>query len=279
MNKVLCKHKTAAAKWIAAAFCILLAVTVLTGCSLSRLGKGQQYSLKEAGEGTEDTTDGSSFYAGFDADAFAETLSTVLEDLPAYTGQLYVNLNDGVPLFTEEEKVTTEFEMYSSLDTLGRCRTAYANISPVTMPESERESISEIHPTGWRTVYYGDLVEGEVLYNRCHLIAFSLAGENANVCNLITGTRAMNAEAMLPFEISVCRYVEKTGNHVLYRVTPVFTGDNLVADGVVMEAWSVEDDGEGICFCVFCYNEQPGIVIDHATGESWLAEESNAGQD
>jgi len=180
----------------------------------------------------------------------------------------YVAINDNVPYFTDKEKKNREnFEKYSELDSLGRCGVAYANICPESMPVEERGSIGHVKPSGWQFAKY-DIVDGKYLYNRCHLIGYQLAGENANELNLITGTRYMNVQGMLPFENQVADYVEETGNHVLYRVTPEYTGDNLLADGVGIEAWSVEDDGEGICFNVFVYNIQPGIKINYATGES-----------
>lgn len=186
----------------------------------------------------------------------------------------YAVLNGNVPYFTQEEKASREaFENYSELDGLGRCGVAYANICPELMPTQERGEIGSVKPSGWHLVKY-DIVEGKYLYNRCHLIAYQLAGENANEKNLITGTRYFNVTGMLPFENEVADYVRETGNHVLYRVTPVFTGDNLVADGVQMEAYSVEDNGGGICFCVFVYNKQPGVLIDYATGESRLLAET-----
>ncbi len=187
-------------------------------------------------------------------------------------GAAYAVLNENIPFFTEEEKKNTEpFEHYSELDMLGRCGTAYANICIELMPEEEREGIGQIKPSGWHTVKY-DNIDGKYLYNRCHLIGYQLAGENANEKNLITGTRYLNTEGMLPFENKVADYVHTTGNHVLYRVTPVYEGNNLVADGVEMEAFSVEDEGEGICYHVYVYNCQPGIAIDYATGESSLLE-------
>ncbi len=197
-----------------------------------------------------------------------------LADVPEYSGEPYVILDDNVPEFAEEELTTKSFEEYSSLDELGRCGTAYANISPELMPDEERGAIGQVKPSGWQTVKYNDLIDGNYLYNRCHLIGFQLAGENANKENLITGTRYLNVTGMLPFENEVADYVKDTGNHVLYRVTPIFQGDNLVADGVQMEAKSVEDDGEGVQFNVFCYNVQPKITINYATGES--AEDKDA---
>lgn len=190
-----------------------------------------------------------------------------LADIPEYTKEPYVVIDGNEPDFSEEDITTESFETYSELDELGRCRTAYANIGQDLMPTEERGSIGQVKPTGWQTVKY-DLVDGRYLYNRCHLIGYQLTAENANEKNLITGTRYMNVEGMLPFENMVADYVKETGNHVLYRVDPVFEGGNLLAKGVQMEAWSVEDEGEGICFNVFVYNVQPGIDIDYATGAS-----------
>ena len=192
-----------------------------------------------------------------------------LSQVEEYAGEPYVEVNDNVPYFTDEDLTTQAFEWYSPLDGLGRCGTAYANICLDLMPTEERGEIGMIRPTGWHTVRYNGVVDGNYLYNRCHLIGFQLAGENANEKNLITGTRYLNVEAMLPFENLVNDYVDDTGNHVLYRVTPVFEGDDLLASGVLMEGYSVEDEGQGICFCVYCYNVQPGVEIDYATGESW----------
>lgn len=192
------------------------------------------------------------------------------EDIPSYEGEPSVEIHENQPFFSEEEFVTDTFEEYRNLDKLGRCKSAYACIGRETMPTEEREAIGQIKPSGWHTVKYPEVIKDRYLYNRCHLIAFSLAGENANEKNLITGTRYMNVEGMLPYEISIASYVERTGNHVLYRVTPVFSGSNLVADGVIMEAYSVEDEGAGIRFCVYVYNVQPGVIIDYKTGESWL---------
>lgn len=184
-----------------------------------------------------------------------------------YSEQPYIAINNNMPTF--EEVSTKSFESYSSLDELGRCGVAYACIGKDLMPTEERGSIGSVKPTGWQTVKY-DIVDGKYLYNRCHLIGFQLSGENANERNLITGTRYMNVEGMLPFENMVADYVKETGNHVMYRVTPVFEGDNLLASGVQMEAYSVEDDGEGICFNVYVYNVQPGITIDYTDGDSAL---------
>lgn len=194
-------------------------------------------------------------------------------DVPAYSGEPYTAVNNNEPYFTSDNLTTEAFENYSELDALGRCGVAYANVCLETMPTEKRGSISEVKPTGWHSVKY-DNVDGKSLYNRCHLIGYQLTAENANQQNLITGTRYLNVDGMLPFENMVADYVKETDNHVLYRVTPIFTGDNLVADGVLMEGYSVEDEGEGICFCVYAYNVQPGITIDYATGDSWLSSES-----
>lgn len=199
-----------------------------------------------------------------------QTTSAQVDTSPsAYTGSPYVVVNDNVPEFSESDYTTTSFETYGALDSLGRCTTAYANIGQDLMPTEKRGDISKVKPTGWHSVRY-DCVEGKSLYNRCHLIGYQLTAENANERNLITGTRYLNTEGMLPFENMVADYIKETDNHVLYRVTPVYDGDHLVADGVQMEALSVEDEGEGIMYNVYCYNVQPDVGIDYATGESWL---------
>ena len=190
-----------------------------------------------------------------------------LDDIPEYDGEIEYILNNNVPLFTEEDLTTESFETYSELDELGRCRVAYACVGEDIMPTEERGSISHVKPTGWVQNQY-EFVNGKSLYNRCHLIAHQLTGEDANWMNLITGTRTMN-EAMIPYENMVADYVKETGEHVLYRVTPIFNGDELVARGVQMEALSVEDNGESVCFHVYLYNVEPGVVIDYATGENW----------
>lgn len=195
-----------------------------------------------------------------------------LKDIPKYTTEAFAVVNDNVPFFTVDSTFTTSFEVYPDLDELGRCQIVYANVGTDIMPTEERGSISSVKPSGWINAKY-DCVDGSYLYNRCHLIGFQLTGENANKRNLITGTRYMNVDGMLPFENMIADYVKETKNHVMLRVYPMFEGDNLVADGVLMEAWSVEDDGEGICFNVFVYNIQPGVEINYATGESKLAEE------
>ena len=192
-----------------------------------------------------------------------------LEEVPAYEGEAYVELEGNVPSFTQEELESFPVEEYSPLDLLGRCGVARATVGLDTMPTEERGEIGQVKPSGWHTVRYDDLVEGKYLYNRCHLIGYQLTGENANEENLITGTRYLNVDGMLPFENEVADYVEDTGNHVYYQVTPIFADSELVARGVQMEALSLEDGGEGVCFNVYVYNVQPGVVIDYATGESW----------
>jgi len=189
-----------------------------------------------------------------------------IEDVPKYRGIPYVEINNNKPSFSDKDK--DRVEEYSKLDKLGRCGPAFANVGKELMPTSPRESIRDVRPSGWHTVKYDDILEDRYLYNRCHLIAFMLAGENANERNLITGTRYFNVEGMLPFEIQVADYVKSTGNHVLYRVRPIFKGNDLVARGVQMEAQSVEDGGEGISFNVYCYNVQPGIRINYKDGSS-----------
>lgn len=204
-------------------------------------------------------------------DKLADTLSTSydLKSIPEYSGEPYVTIHDNVPFFSEEELTTDAFETYSELDDLGRCGTAYANICEEIMPTEKRGKIGMIKPSGWHTVKYTG-IDGNYLYNRCHLIGYQLSAENANEKNLITGTRYLNVTGMLPFENMVADYVKETGNHVLYRVTPIYNQENLVADGVLMEAQSVENDD--LAFCVYCYNVQPGIEIDYHTGDSKSSE-------
>ena len=195
--------------------------------------------------------------------------SYTLEDVPEYTGKYYVIINNNEPSFEEKDYSKESFELYSSQDYLGRSKVAYANIGIDLMPNEERESIGSIKPTGWHTVKY-DIVDGKYLYNRCHLIGHQLSGENANPENLITCTRQMNVDGMLPFENKIASYVKETKNHVLYRVTPIYEQTNLLASGVQLEALSIEDNGEGIKFNVYVYNVQDGIDINYETGESSL---------
>lgn len=219
-------------------------------------------------ENASDTQESQQVTSATDVPTGEGTSAFSLREIPAYSGTPYTEVNGNQPYFTEAELTTQSFETYSELDSLGRCGMAYANVGQDLMPTEPRGEIGAVKPSGWHLVKY-DNVDGKYLYNRCHLIAYMLAAENANPQNLITGTRYLNVQGMLPFETKVCDYVKNTGNHVLYRVTPIFDGDNLLADGVLMEAYSVEDAGEGICFCVFAYNVQPGIGIDYATGDNW----------
>ncbi len=240
---------------------LLLAFSLLPGCAgQTQAGQTQQETAvaeQSSGQGTSAQS-----ASGLD-----------LSSVPAYSGSPCVELCGNEPQFTNEDKKRGAFEEYSELDALGRCGVAFALIGTETMPTEKRGKIGSVKPSGWHTVRYDDVIEDKYLYNRCHLIGYQLAGENANPKNLITGTRYLNTEGMLPFEDEVASYVDNTGNHVLYRVTPIFEGDNLVATGVQMEAYSVEDDGAGVSFNVYCYNVQPGVSIDYATGDSALAED------
>ena len=219
-------------------------------------------------ENASDTQESQQVTSATDVPTGEGTSAFSLREIPAYSGTPYTEVNGNKPYFTEAELTTQSFETYSELDSLGRCGMAYANVGQDLMPTEPRGEIGAVKPSGWHLVKY-DNVDGKYLYNRCHLIAYMLAAENANPQTLITGPKYFNGKGMLPFETKVCDYVKNTGNHVLYRVTPIFDGDNLLADGVLMEAYSVEDAGEGICFCVFAYNVQPGIGIDYATGDNW----------
>ncbi len=203
-----------------------------------------------------------------------------LSNIPEYTNKAYININDGVPEFTEDEITTESYEFYSELDILGRCGVTHACIGVDLMPTEDREEISSVYPSGWKyngksnnNKYDTSLVEAGYIYNRCHLIGFQLAGENANEKNLVTGTRYLNIEGMLPFENEIADYVKETKNHVMFKVTPIYDGNDLVPKGIHMMGYSVEDNGEGISFNVFAYNVQPGIVINYATGENWLSGE------
>ena len=246
-----------------------LLVLTLTGCEAQDL-----LSTERADSGSEVTA----AYTMTESQITdqAPTAVSVL-DVPEFSGEPYVVLNGNEPDFTDKEKTTESYEHYSDLDSLGRCGVAEANIGQDLMPTEKRGAIGQVKPTGWHTVKY-DQVEGKYLYNRCHLIGYQLTSENANEKNLITGTRYLNVQGMLPFENMTADYVKETENHVLYRVTPVFEGNNLVAAGVLMEAESVEDKGEGVEFCVFVYNAQPGVTIDYATGDSWLDENGTGNQ-
>lgn len=292
-------------KKAAIALCELLAIaTIFTGCASANLsgteGAGHAAGAAVAGEdasgalGSKDNADGAQGgSAPSEADSGADVKGQAdageagqssgkpqdelvnnnsyvsLDAIPAYDGKAYVAVNNNEPFFTDNDMTTTAFENYSDLDSLGRCGVAYANICKEIMPTEKRGKIGMIKPSGWHTVKY-DVIKDRYLYNRCHLIGYQLAGENANPKNLITGTRYLNVEGMLPFENLVADYVNNTGNHVLYRVTPMFSGSNLVANGVLIEAKSVEDNGGGILFNVYCYNVQPGIGINYENGDSWL---------
>ena len=253
---------------------LLLSLIMLIGClaSCDLLdnfgGGGYDGGLDDDYDGNKDNvaTEGS---ANKEVYGFAS-----VEGIPDYSGKAYVELNGNIPEFTDEEKVTDSYEYYSELDSLGRCGYTIACVGKDIMPTEDRESISSVKPSGWiNNKYDTELVDGGYIYNRCHLIGFQLTGENANKNNLITGTRYLNIEGMLPFENMVADYVKETGNHVMYRVTPIFVGNNLLASGVQIEGWSVEDNGEEICFNVFAYNVQPGITINYATGDNVLSGE------
>lgn len=243
---------------------------ILSVCLTSCGNQGQTDSGKDSNtqSGTKVAAeDHSAEEKGLDSESYV-----TVDDVPAYSGEPYVEVNDNQPEFTEEELTTVSYEDYSELDELGRCQTAEACIGQDLMPTEARENISSVKPTGWKNKSY-DTVDGGYVYNRCHLIGYQLTGENANEENLITGTRYMNVEGMLPFEDEVAAYIKETDNHVMYRVTPVFEGDDLIASGVQMQAESVEDDGAGISFNVYVYNVQPYVVIDYRTGENWEGDE------
>lgn len=242
---------------------VLLCLSGLISCSITI-----DLSTDNNGQVIENSNDTNSSIQNTTADSSNITI----DNIPAYSGDDYIILNNNIPNFSESDLTTTSFEEYAPLDDLGRCGVAYSNIGTDIMPTEKRESISSVKPSGWHSVKY-DIVEGKYLYNRSHLIGYQLTAENANDRNLITGTRYFNATLMLPYENMVADYIKETNNHVLYRVTPVFEGNNLVATGVQMEAKSVEDNGEGIEFNVFVYNVQPGITIDYATGDSALSGE------
>ena len=237
---------------------ILLSLSFILGACSQSAGS-QQTEVNTELSGEKDT--GNPEQSSFD-----------LSQVPAYSGEPYVVVNNNIPFFKDSDLTTEAFEKYSDLDSLGRCGAAYANVCQEIMPTEKRGEIGMIKPTGWQTVKY-DWVDGKYLYNRCHLIGYQLSGENANEKNLITGTRYLNVDGMLPFEDLVADYVHETDHHVLYRVTPIFENSNLVASGVLMEARSAEDDD--VLFCVYCYNVQPKVTIDYATGESHASEDTN----
>lgn len=261
-------------KTAAIALCELLAIaTIFTGCASADLsgteGAGHAVGAVVADEDSSGALGSKDKVDGPQENLVNNNSYVSLDAIPAYDGKAYVAVNNNEPFFTDSDMTTTAFENYSDLDSLGRCGVAYANICKDIMPTEERGKIGMIKPSGWHTVKY-DVIKDRYLYNRCHLIGYQLAGENANPKNLITGTRYLNVEGMLPFENLVADYVNNTGNHVLYRVTPMFSGSNLVANGVLIEAKSVEDNGGGILFNVYCYNVQPGVGINYENGDSWL---------
>ena len=234
----------------------LLIAVIMTGCSVAT--NVSKEDIKGAINLVSDIVKGTN------------SSSYDMSSVPEFNGKdAYVVLNNNEPNFTKEDMTTKSFEKYSKLDNLGRCGVAFANVGKDIMPTEERGSIGQVKPSGWQTIKY-DIVDGKYLYNRCHLIGYQLTGENANRENLVTGTRYLNIDGMLDFENDIADYVKKTGNHVLYRVTPIFQGSELVCRGVQMEALSVEDNGKGIKFNVFAYNAQPGVEIDYSTGKSKL---------
>lgn len=267
---------------------LFVAVALLPGCDISSDAESTTPTALEeelADTGAQDNSDGAQEAAvytrdeqeaaanGHEASSEASLLLSY-RDVSAFEGNPYVYVNDGEPVFTDEQRAAeTGYERYGELDELGRCTAAFAVVGPETQPTEKRGSIGEVRPSGWQMAKY-DFVEGKYLFNRCHLLGYQLTGENANERNLITGTRYLNVQGMLPFENAVADYVDATGNHVLMAVMPVFEGSELVARGVHMMAESVEDGGEGVAFNVFCYNVQPGVVIDYGTGESMLEEDA-----
>ncbi len=252
---------------------ILLTLCVLlSGCAGASTSQPDKHPGQTNSGYSSESTDSS--LDSNDLPSSTENTPISLSSIPAYSGSPYVTLNGGTPTFSKAELKTQSYEYYSNLDKLERCGVVHACIGRDIMPTEERGSIGMVKPAGWHTVKY-DCVDGKYLYNRCHLIGFQLTGENANTKNLITGTRYMNVNGMLPFENMVADYVKETGNHVMYRVTPIYKGNNLLANGLQMEGYSVEDDGEGICFNVFVYNVQPQITIDYATGESYYSGNNN----
>ena len=246
-------------RWGVLLVCLLL---ILSGCKADLAS-----SSHDTASGTTEQTP----ISNVSEESLPEANPQPQWEIPQYAGAPYTEIHNNIPFFADDEITDQSFEIYSPLDALGRCGVAFACVGQDLMPTEERGSIGQIKPSGWHLVKY-DCVDGKYLYNRCHLIGYQLTAENANERNLITGTRYLNIEGMLPFENQVADYVQQTGNHVLYRATPIFEGDNLLASGVLMEGYSVEDSGTGICFCIYAYNVQPGVQIDYATGESVLAD-------
>ncbi len=274
MNKIKTKMR------IIIFLCALISVFI-TGCQRSTEKQNQTEIIRETSEkpaltkdiSLEETT--SAVIEKFFSEETTEKprLSQAafnLSNIPKYLGKPYVDVNNNMPFFNASDLTEGSFEEYSPLDNLGRCGVAYACVGKDVMPTEKRGSIGSVKPSGWQTIKY-DNVDGKYLYNRCHLIGYQLTGENANEKNLITGTRYLNIEGMLPFENMTADYVKETNNHVLYRVTPIFENNNLLADGVLMEGYSVEDSGAGICFCVYAYNVQPDIEINYSNGNSKIS--------
>lgn len=272
-------------RWTSTLLAMVLTISVLTGCGVEQTvpsenldshqvtdpigGDVPSQSHEPESGGLDEGSHTSESPIAAKPDEITSSTAFSIIDVPSYSGSAYVAINGNIPYFTAEELTTSSFESYSPLDDQGRCGMAYACVGQDIMPTEDRGSIGQVKPTGWHTVKY-DCVDGKYLYNRCHLIGYQLTGENANEENLITGTRYLNIDGMLPFENMVADYVQETNNHVLYRVTPIFEGNNLLASGVLMEGYSVEDIGDDICFCVYAYNMQPGVTIDYATGDSVL---------
>ena len=250
-------------------FIIVLAMMIIGG--ISSLSDDKDFSaLINHGLSEILEVSGLKHYIDEYSDIFSRYDYVSLDDIPEYSSKPYIYINNNVPFFTEEEIKVSYFEEYSQLDLLGRCTQAYACLSYEMMPTNERESLYDVLPSGWHSISY-DFIDGGSLYNRCHLIGFQLAGENANAKNLITGTRYMNIEGMLPFENKIASYIRNTKHHVLYRVTPIFDGANLLASGVLLEAQSIEDNH--IRFCVYVYNVQPGVEINYLTGYGYVKED------
>lgn len=260
---------------------------VIKGCRISQHATANDketediISTEKASDDSNEKQDENSIEQTNVPPTVTETTNTGAFDLtaiPTYSGKAYVAVNDNVPFFTDTDMITTSYEYYSNLDSQGRCGVCVASVGTDIMPTEERGTIGNVKPSGWNQTKYAGVVDGNYLYNRCHLIGYQLTGENANTKNLITGTRYLNIEGMLPFENMVADYVKETKNHVIYRVTPIFEGSNLLASGVLMEAKSVEDNGDGILYCVYCYNVQPGVGINYADGSSWLEDSVTTAQ-
>ena len=253
----------------------LLAILMLLSFTLVGCMEDDGFAGNREGaiENAGDTADGK-LNDGVSSSQYENDPICKLLGISDYSGKPYAHVNGGVPTFTEAEITTEAYEFYSELDSLGRCGYVMACVGKELMPTDDREEIGSVKPTGWvQKEYSADLVNGRYIYNRCHLIGFQLTGENANKQNLITGTRYMNWDGMVEFENMIADYIKETDNHVMYRVTPMFYENELVARGVHMEAYSVEDGGEGISFNVYVYNVQPGIAIDYKTGNNWLSDE------